>query len=965
LAGRQVGRLPRTARHTSTSRLTLSAVACVVRLRLALVDVVPNKLPVQLTSFIGREAECAAVAELVAANRQVTLTGAGGCGKTRLALRVATDAGPTFVDGVWWVDLAPMTNDGLLANAVAVALSIKEIPGQRLIDTVRDHFRDQRALLLLDNCEHVVDGCAELVYELLRNCHSLSILTTSREPIGVDGEVSWRVPSLRLPDFDRTLSLDSIMGSEAVRLFVDRATRVRSTFRLSEGSAPAVAEVCRRLDGIPLAIELAAARARMLTPEEIGVGLGDRFRLLISSTRTAPPRHQTLRASADWSYMLLSEDEQIVLRRVAVFAGAFTLDASEEVCSGGAVTREAVFGLLSRLVDRSLVQVEEEGPASRYGLHETIRQYAAEHLVASGEEDAVRARHLSHYVHLAERAQPEMESSGLVECLHVIDVELDNIRAAFDWGIRSGAIGDCLRLMSSLWHFWFVRGHLTEGRERFEAALAGGDAEPGLRAMALIDLGQLMIYKGDFVATHEFATEALKIARSVGDELLEGRALDTLGYAAAFLDPASAPGLFQQAESVLGAFGDTMYRADALNGLGLARLFEGDYAAARAALEEGVASSRTIGNLSLLTIGLGLLGYALELQGRLARAQTCLRESLAVARRLEDRVSTVQALHCLGFIEAHRGEHERAEDLIEQSVAMARATSPGILAFALLTLGLARYVRGDLEGAASALEETLMLAEDLPAPWLRVWSLALLGNIARVQGDLDAARSRITEALAAVKEGGVRVDVLIDAQGKLARALANVERAEALHHEAITAALDGQSILTVPTQLEAVAGLAGLAESWGEAARLFGAAEAARDAHGLARPVVDQHEYEADVERVRAALAEEEFRMAWEQGRAMSLDEAVGYASRGRGERRRPSSGWRSLTPSEIEVVRRVAEGLTNQQIAERLFVSPSTVKSHLVHIFAKLGISTRAELAAAATRRSLSLGPGANQPSG
>ena len=927
------------------------------------VDVVPNNLPVQLTSFIGREAECAAVTELIAANRHVTITGSGGCGKTRLALRVAADAGKSFVDGVWWVDLSPLSDDALLANEVAAALATKEVPGRRLIDTVRDHLRHRRALLLLDNCEHVVDGCAQLVHDLLRSCPSLSILTTSREPIGVDGEVSWRVPSLKVPETAGTPSLDSITGSEAVRLFVDRAARVRSTFRLTADNAPVVAEICRRLDGIPLAIELAAARVRMMSPEEIAVGLEDRFRLLTGSARAGLPRHQTLRASADWSYGLLSEREQVVLRRLAAFAGGFTLDAAEEVCSGGGIAREAVLGLLSRLFDRSLVDVEEGGGGSRYRLLETIRQYAAEHLVASGEEDAVRARHLAHYVRLAERAQPEMESSGLVEWLHTIDVELDNVRAAFDWGIRSGPPGDCLRLVSALWHFWFVRGHLTEGRERFEAALGGGDVAPGLRAMALVDLGQLMIYQGDFVATHGFATEALTIARSVRDERLEGRALDTLGYAAAFLDPAAAPGLFVQAESLLGEVGDLMYRADAWNGLGLARLFEGDYAAARTALEEGVAGSRTIGNLSLLTIGLGLLGYALALQGRLARAQTCLRESLAIARRLEDRVSTAQALHCLGFIEAHRGEHGRAEEQIKQSVSMARAASPGILAFALLALGLARYMRGDLEGATSALGETLLLSEDMPAPWLRIWSLALLGNVARVRGDLDAAHARVTEALAAAREGGMRVDVPIDAEARLARAQGDLERAEALHHEALTAALDAQSVLIVPSQLEALAGLAGLAESFGEAGRLFGAAEAARDAHGLARPVVDQQGYEADVERVRAALPEGEFRAAWAQGRALSLDEAVVYASRGRGERKRPSSGWGSLTPTEIEVVRRVAEGLTNQQIAERLFVSPSTVKTHLVHVFAKLGVSTRAELAAAATGRGL--GPGANRPSG
>lgn len=917
-------------------------------------DAFPNNLPVQLNSFIGREAECATVARSVTANRLVTLTGAGGCGKTRLALQVATNVGKKYTDGVWWVDLASISDDGLLANVIAGALGIKEVPGQPLFDTLRDQLGHQHRLLVLDNCEHIVEACAHLIHELLRACPSLSILTTSSEPIGVDGEASWRVPSLRLPEGGGAAALSSVAGSDAVLLFLDRATRVRSTFRLTDDNAPAVAEICRRLDGIPLAIELAAARVRMMSPHEIVAGLEDRFRLLTDSTRTAVPRHRTLRASADWSYGLLSEAERVVLRRLAVFAGGFTLESSEEVCSGDGIAREAVLGIVSRLVDRSLLQVDEGHRMSRYRLLETIRRYAAERLAESKEEGSVRSRHLRSFVAMAEIARPEMERSGLVEWLNVFDVEHDNIRAAFDWGMRSGAISECLRLMSALFHFWFVRGHLTEGRHRFEAALQAGEVDPRLRAMALIDVGQLMISHGDFVATREFATEALSIAEALADKQLEGRALDTLAWSTAFLDPRAGQEVFRSAASVLRDARDPMYLADAMNGLGLARLFEGDYAGARTALEEGVAASRHIGNLSLLAIGLGLLGYTLELQGSLARARTCLRESLSTARLLEDRVSEALALYSLGFIEAHRGEHERAEEHIEGSVAMARFASPLILTFALLTQGLERYMRADLEGSSSALEEALLLSGEMPAPWLRAWILALLGNAARVRGDLEGAQARITEALAASRAGGMRVDVPIDADARLARAMGDVERAESLHHEALAAALAGQSILLVPTQLEALAGLAAIAESFPEAARLYGAAEAARDAHRLVRYAVDQPDYEAGVQRVREALTDEEYQRTWEQGWAMSLDEAVTYASRGRGERKRPSTGWGSLTPTELEVVRRVAEGLTNQQIAERLFISRSTVKVHLVHIFAKLGVSRRAELASAATLRGL-----------
>jgi len=915
---------------------------------------VPTNLPLELTSFVGRGPERATVAELIAAHRLVTLTGSGGCGKTRLALRVANDIAENFADGVCWVDLARLSDESLLPDALASALAIKEAPRQRMLETLKNHLRDKHLLLVLDNCEHVVDACAELVHELLLASPSISILTTSREPIGVEGEVSWRVPSLQLPEKEAAPDVASLLRCEAVQLFVDRARGVRPDFELTGDAAAAVAEICERLDGIPLAIELAAARARMMTPGQIAAGLADRFRLLTGSTRTAVPRHQTLRASVDWSYKLLANEERIVLARLGVFPGGFTLEAAEEVCSRDGIARDAVLDIVARLVDRSLVQMSEEASAARYRLLETIRQYALDRLVESGEAEAVRQRHLHFFVALAERAQPEIEGSRLLEWLSVFEVDLDNVRAAFDWSVQSKAANEGLRLMSALWMFWMVRGHLTEGRRRFEIALAAAEADPRLRGSALIGVAMLTSYYGDYVATGACAREALDIAWATHDEQLEGRALDQLGYSVAFLDPPSAPRIFEDAATLLRKAGDGLFIADALNGLGIVRYFLGDYAGGSAVLEEAVECSRGTGNVNVLTISLGMLGYTLALQGRLARARTCLREALALSRRQRDRVWTSQALYGLAFIEAHRGEYDDADAKVDESVGIARDVSPMILAWALLTQGLAGYMRGNVEGAAVALEETLVLSRDMVVPWLRAWSLAILGNIARNRGDLDGARARVDEALAVARSGGARIDVVLDADARLARATEDLERAESLHHEAMTAARAAESVLVVPAQLEAVAGLATVAESFSEAARLFGAAEAARDAYSLVRYAVDEAEYQAHVERVRSELTDDSFKTAWEQGRAMSLDEAVAYASRGRGERRRPSSGWASLTPTELEVVRHVAAGRTNPQIAERLFVSRSTVKMHLAHIFTKLGVSTRAELAAAATRRGL-----------
>ncbi|MGH2794977.1 MAG: tetratricopeptide repeat protein [Actinomycetota bacterium] len=912
---------------------------------------VQNNLPVQLTSFVGRRAQCAAVAGLVGENRLVTLTGAGGCGKTRIAIRVAGDLAEGFPGGVCWVDLARLSDGELLVNAVASALELKEAPGQSLIDTLKSNLHDRPLLLVLDNCEHVVAACAQLIYELLVACPALTVLATSREPIGVEGEVVWRVPSLELPAEDPTGAIAELSQSEAVRLFIERALRVDQAFRLTGENALAVAEICRRLDGMPLAIELAAARIRMMSPGQVVAGLTDSFRLLTGSTRTTLARHQTLRASIDWSYGLLSDEERVVFRRLAVFAGGFGLDAVEAVCSER-VDGPALLDIVGRLIDRSLVQTSSETTDVRYRMHEAMRQYADERLSESGEEEAVRRSHLVHFISVAERGAPEMEGGGLLDWLPRFDAEHDNFRTALDWSARAGATHETLRLAAALWIFWQVRGHLTEGRRRLEVALEATETDLPLRVEALVGAGQIMTFYGDFQATKEFATSALEVARKLGDKRLEGRALDTLAYGLAFLDPPTAPAVFLEAASLSRNAGDDLYLADALNGIGIARYFAGDYAGARAALEDGVERARKVGQANILTIGLGVLGYTLGLQGRLAKAQTCFRESLPLARRLQDRVWTAQALYGMGFVAALGGDYDRAEAHLEESVETGRDVSPMILSFALLTRGLTRYMRGDLEGSGESLEEALSLSGEMGPPWLRAWSLALLGNAARIRGDLELARSRVDEALAAARSGGAVIEAAIDAAAKLASDSGDLERAESLHHQALSAARKAESVLHIPAQLEALAGLAALAESFAEAARLFGAAEAGRDAYGLARYAVDAPGYEADVERVRSALSAAEFDEAWKQGRSMSLEEAVAYASRGRGERKRPSSGWASLTPTEIEVVRHVAAGLTNPQIAERLFVSRSTVKQHLGHIFTKLGVSARAELASEAARR-------------
>ncbi|MGA3219501.1 MAG: LuxR family transcriptional regulator, partial [Acidimicrobiales bacterium] len=439
----------------------------------------PHNLAVQLTSFVGREAALAEVAELLANHGLVTLTGSGGCGKTRLALQVAAEVLGARADEAWFVDLSALSDAGLVPSAAVAAVGAQEVRDETHTETLTRWLADRGALIVLDNCEHVRGAAAALAEALLRSCGHLFFLATSREPLGVDGEVVWRVPCLSVPEEQGAVGIEVLDASEAVRLFRDRAQAARPNFSITEDNAPAVAAICSRVDGIPLAIELAAARARMMSAERIADALTDRFHLLSGPARSAIPRQATLRASVDWSYELLPEPERALLRRLSVFAAGFSLDAAEHVGAAGEVGRYEVLGLLSALVDKSLVQVNEEG--DRYRLLETIRAYAAEELAAAGEDIATRDRHLSFFAELADEAENGMWTTALPSWLVVLDPEHDNLRAALDWSLASGQLDTGARLLYGIGQLLFIRCFRAEGRRRCEELLAH-DLAPVRRA---------------------------------------------------------------------------------------------------------------------------------------------------------------------------------------------------------------------------------------------------------------------------------------------------------------------------------------------------------------------------------------------------------------------------------------------------------------------------------------------------
>jgi predicted ATPase/DNA-binding NarL/FixJ family response regulator len=872
-----------------------------------------HNLPHPIASFIGREQEIVEATRLLATTRLLTLTGAGGVGKTRLSHEIAAglvdpsaaqhsgtpasplgpggapsaDSDQAYPDGVWLVELAALDDATLVPQAVANVLGVREEPDRPLTATLADALRAERLLLVLDNCEHLVEACAALAEGLLRSCPGLRILATSRQALGVTGETTLRVPSLSLPTVDDGPStmdrpepgagrpacpkpvegstVDHLLEAEAARLFVERARAVQPTFVLTEGNAAAVAEVCRRLDGIPLAIELAAARVAVLSPAQLAARLGDRFRLLTGGSRMTLPRYRTLRALVDWSHDLLDERERALFRRLAVFAGGWTLEAAEAIAglrtegTANSVlstqSREAhvfsVLDVLAGLVDKSLILAEERVGEVRYRFLETLREYATEKLHEAGEEATLRERHCDWFVALAERAEPELSGPHQEAWLDRLDHDRENLRAARRWAEARGDAETVVRLGAALWQFWWARADAAEAREWVDATLP--------------------------------------LARSAA--------------------PVPA-------------------RARALHGAGALAMRLGDHAASRTLLEEATSVARRLGDRRTLAHVLGSLGRLEFFRGRYAESRTVLDECLAISRAVDDRGALIRALSRRGFVEYIEGRQESARALFGEGLALAREAGDHAEVGELLNnLGNAHHVEGDLDRAIGMYREALTVWRKVGDGNGLAWALNDLGHALALRGEPEAARDALREALT------------------LARRMGNRRRlAFTLGAAAMLAAATGQAERAV---------------------RLGAAAEAAVDAIGAVQARAMRELWAARVGSARRALGERAAAPAGGAGRALTLEQAVDEAlawlgepesSAHPGERpgREDPSGGAGLSPRELEVAALVARGLSNRQIADELVITSGTANNHVKHILAKLGLESRVQIAAWAIERGL-----------
>jgi predicted ATPase/DNA-binding CsgD family transcriptional regulator len=807
---------------------------------------------------VGREREMVEVERELAMTRLLTITGAGGSGKTRLALEVARDLLEAYPNGVWLVELAPLSEEALVPKAVAEALEMPERPGEPLTDTLAEILRDRQLLLILDNCEHLLEATARLVDKLLDACPRLRIMATSREAIGVEGEIRWLVPPLSVPEPQGTPSSEELEGYESVRLFVERARGRDPSFSLSPHNAVAVAEICRKLEGIPLAIELAAARIGTLSLEQIAERLGGALELLTHGGRTAVPRQRTLKGTLDWSYDLLSEDEKKLFGRLASFAGGWTLEAAEEVGGGGDIEQTDILDVLSGLVERSLVVAEAigEGGTVRYRLLEPVRQYAQEKLEERGEGEEVRRRQAAFFLAFAEGAEPRLWGPEDTMWLDRLEAELDNMRGALSWTLERGEAELALQLAGTLGMFWHAHGYMSEGRKWLEAALAKDErASVAARFKALQALFWLAFDQWDHDRAEAVAQEGFELSADVE-------------------------------------------------------------------IDSSIAASLRI-----------MLAGPAWVRGDNERAKDLLEESLTLSREADDKVMIVEALLQLAGTTDGLGDPARAKEILEEGIALCREVGYTYrLPDFLLSLGYHSILESDYERGAALNEEAAVLCREHGYKSHLNYVLDNLGWAALLQGDHERARTSYEESLVVSNELG---DKMIAS--------------------------------------ESLEGLACISAAQGEverAARLFGATEALHET--LREAVAYQHTPEEEAWRepylatIRSQLDEAAWQAAWAEGRAMSMEQAIEYAlsveepstttpSSSRPEQ--PSAPGREhpagLTPREVEVLGLVATGMTNAQVAGRLFLSPRTVDTHLTSIYHKLGVSSRA----AATRFALEHG--------
>jgi predicted ATPase len=797
-------------------------------------------LPAPPNELIGREEEVEALKQFLLreAVRVITLTGPGGTGKSRLALELAAGLAADFADGVYFVGLGALSDPGLFASSIAMALGLRENPARPVVESLKDSLQGKHALLVLDNFEQIV-AAAPLLAALLAACARLKVLVTSRVVLHLSGEQEYPVPPLRLPGPGPLPGLGALERYAAIALFVQRARAVKPGFQLTGDNAAAVARICAQLDGLPLAIELAAARLKLLSPQAMLERLSSRLDFLKGGARDAPARHQTLRQAIAWSHELLTEDEKAFFRRVAVFPGGCSLEAAERVCGAGGLDADAL-DAVAALVDKSLLR-QDAGPGEepRFVMLETIREYGLERLRAGGDWDATRRAHATYFLELAEQAEAELTGPRQPLWLDRLEADHNNLRAALSWAEEQGKIEFGLRLGAALWRFWVTRGHMLEGRQRLQRLLAlpGGAARIPARARVLHGLGTIIHEISDYAQARPLLEESLSIWRELGDRRGMAAALNSLGWLA----------------------------------------FEvGDFGAARSLSQEALLLNRELGEKRGVAVALFNLGMVALQQSDYPAALSLLQESLALRKEIGDRRGCAYVQVSLGWMEQQRGNHGQAAAILGEALAVFRELiDKQLMSWALAHQGVVAYDLGEYDRAQGLLEESLALGREVGNKVIIAFALSSLGDVLRSQGKVAFSLPLLDEGISLFREigSGYGVPPALRSRGDTALSQREFDRASALYRESLTmwAKMGGRR--GIAECVEAMADLAMVQGDLTRAARLYAVAEAGRQAIGAPRPPRSREGYERNLAAIRAGLSEDAFATAWREGRGVTLEQ--------------------------------------------------------------------------------------------
>jgi len=926
-------------------------------------DTYPNNLPTQHTPFIGREQELTAVGHLLSREevRLVTLTGPGGTGKTRLGVQVAAELTDAFADGVFFVNLAPVSDPSLVVPTIAETLGIQEAGGRPLHERLKEEVQRKQMLLLLDNFEQVVSAAVQVV-DLLSTCPRLKVLVTSRETLHVRAEQEFTVPPFPLPDLKHLPDLAVLAHNAAVALFVSRAQAVKPDFQVTNANARALVEICARLDGLPLAIELAAARLKLFSLQALLARLSQRLAVLTSGARDAPARQQTLRNTIAWSYHLLHAEEQQLFRRLSVFLGGCTLEAVEAACQD---MTSNVLDIVASLIDKSLLQqVEQEGGEPRYAMLETIREYGLECLREHGKMEEVQRAHALYYLTWAERAETYLHGAQQIAWLGRWEQEQENLRASLQWFIDHQEADFALRLSSAACTFWIRRGSLSEGRRWVETALQLPQAQSPTeaRAKALQCVADLVSNQQDWRTARTMLEESVALYRRLDNKGELARSLGSLGTVTFNEGDASAGNrLMEEAIALCRESENTTLLANLLCFFGRMKRIQSDLAASRSLLEEGVSLYRKTENKSEHGYALIFLGRTIGLQGDFARSRERYQEGLALVQQFGSPTDIAKTLDVLARAAQDEGDWMQAEDWYKQSLALKKQLGERRTVLAgMRMLGDLLLMKGDMTQAATVLQAGLTLARELDdKAWLS-YTLEDLGYLLSFKGDLTQAAILLQDSLTLARELDDKawLSTVLYSLGYLALLQGDLTQAAARYYEGFSLVLEtGEKELMGWRMM----GLAELAEAEGHflrAAHLLGATDARLNVSRELNPF-ERANYDRILAAARAQLGEQAFAAAWAEGRAITPEQA--FAARGPVIMSTPTSAEPSstsptkpvitypddLTAREVEVLRLLAQGLTDAQIAEQLVISRRTVNTHLTSIYGKIQVSSRS----AATR--------------